>query len=78
VGGPHASYFSGVDAPALATALHQWLQLHHAGQAPASKALPWLTWKQSTAQLLQVLAGQRPYRTVAISSNNAFLNKVTS
>jgi glycosyltransferase involved in cell wall biosynthesis len=78
VGGAHASYFSGVDAPALAAALHQWLQLHQAGQAPASKALPWLTWKQSTAQLLQVLAGQRPYRTVAISSNNASSDKVTS
>ena len=78
VGGTHASYFSGTDAPALATALQQWLQLHAAGQAPASKAMPWLNWKQSTAQLLQALDGQRPYRTLAAPSIKPSLNKVTS
>lgn len=77
VGGPHASYFSGADAPALAAHLQHWLQLHGAGQAPLSAAMPWLTWQQSTAQLLQVLAGQRPYRTVAAPSIKPSSLKVT-
>ena len=77
VGGAHASYFSGAEAETLAAALQQWLLLHAAGQAPPSTALPWLSWQESTAQLLQVLVGQRPYRALAAPSINPLAHQVT-
>jgi glycosyltransferase involved in cell wall biosynthesis len=58
VGGEHAYYFDGADAEALAATLTEWLALHADGLAPQSAALPWLTWKDSTAQLLQALDGR--------------------
>jgi glycosyltransferase involved in cell wall biosynthesis len=77
VGGVHASYFSGTDAGALAAAVQQWLLLHAAGQAPGSAAMPWLSWQESTTQLVQALVGQRPYRALAAPSNDPHSNKVT-
>ncbi|MET0319723.1 MAG: glycosyltransferase family 1 protein, partial [Duganella sp.] len=65
VGGDHAHYFTGADAAALAASVQQWLALHADGRAPPSTALPWLTWQDSVAQLLHVLAGRRWHRTVA-------------
>jgi len=29
----------------------QWLDLHHQGRAPASTAMPWLTWAGSAQQV---------------------------
>jgi glycosyltransferase involved in cell wall biosynthesis len=60
--GEHASYFSG-DAPELAAALKRWLQLRAAGRAPASAAIPALTWAASAQQLLALLQGRRVCRT---------------
>src|SRR5471030_50280 len=54
VAGEHAYYFDGLEAAALADAISAWLALHQAGQAPASDGMPWLTWQQSAAQLIDV------------------------
>ena len=65
VGGGHAYYFDGADGAALAATLEDWLALHAAGKAPPSSALPWLTWKQSTAALVRTVTGPRWYRALA-------------
>ena len=62
VGGEHAWYFEAADGAALAQALQQWLALHRDGKAPPSSAMPYLTWRQSTQQMLEVLLGGRWYR----------------
>jgi glycosyltransferase involved in cell wall biosynthesis len=49
----HAYYFSGKDAKSLADALRQWLAL--GANVPASTGIPWLTWHQSSRQLLEVV-----------------------
>lgn len=54
VAGAHASYFSGHDAASLAKAIRDWLVLRQRRAAPPSRTMPWLTWQQSTQQLLDV------------------------
>lgn len=58
VGGEHAVYFQGMAPQDLATALTDWLALHAAGAAPASAGPGWLSWADSTRQLLQVALRQ--------------------
>lgn len=58
----HAWHFHADGSQALAAALHAWLALHAAGQAPASAAMPFLSWAQSTAQIVDSLQGRRRYR----------------
>ncbi|MGI0013055.1 MAG: glycosyltransferase, partial [Nitrososphaera sp.] len=55
VAGAFAHYFSGNSPDALATTLEHWLKLQQAGTAPKSDGMPWLTWQQSTQQLLRCL-----------------------
>ena len=55
VAGRQASYFLGLEPDALADAVREWLALDKAGQAPQSDTMPWLTWKQSTQNLLDVM-----------------------
>lgn len=55
VAGNHAFYFNGLQPESLSNAVKAWLDLKENGQAPDSKHMPWLTWKQSTEQLLSVL-----------------------
>ncbi|WP_410211797.1 glycosyltransferase [Aquirhabdus sp.] len=55
VAGNHAFYFSGETPRSLATAIQEWLQLDLIGKAPQSDVMPWLTWKQSTQGLLNVV-----------------------
>jgi hypothetical protein len=55
VAGDHAFYFSGLKAEALAVAINQWLALDKISGAPRSDTMPWLTWKQSTKNLLDVI-----------------------
>ncbi len=55
VAGEHAFYFSGLEPNALAAAVKSWLTLNAEGKAPQSSAMPWLTWKQSAANLLDKL-----------------------
>jgi glycosyltransferase involved in cell wall biosynthesis len=60
VAGESAYYFSGSTAEALADALQRWLALGDA--APKSSEIPWLTWEQSSRQLLDALLDERWYR----------------
>jgi len=61
VAGSHASYFSGLSARALADAVRQWLDLDAAGVAPPSSGMPWLSWRESSRQLVEVVVdGQWP------------------
>lgn len=62
VAGTHAFYFSGLEAGTLAGAVREWLTLNEIGQAPQSNTMPWLTWKQSTQNLLDVILGGQWYR----------------
>jgi len=62
VAGEHAFYFSGLEPNALADAVREWLVLNKADQAPQSDTMPWLTWKQSTQNLLDVMLGAQWYR----------------
>jgi len=56
VAGAHAHYFSGEAPAALAASLKEWLALHAQGKAIRSDAMPWLSWRDSTRQLLAALA----------------------
>lgn len=63
VAGDRAFYFQGKRPEELAGAIAQWLALDAAGNAPSSANLPWLTWAESTEQLLRIIlpAGQNAY-----------------
>lgn len=62
VAGEHTFYFSGLTPDALAEAVQKWLALDKAGQAPQSSSMPWMTWKQSTQNLLNVILGGQWYK----------------
>ncbi|MCX5539972.1 glycosyltransferase family 1 protein [Paraburkholderia sp. CNPSo 3076] len=53
VAGQHAYWFNGLDGSKLVEALEAWLDLLREGSVPESGGMPWLTWSQSTAQLLE-------------------------
>ncbi|MHB8784897.1 MAG: glycosyltransferase [Thauera sp.] len=55
VAGEHAYYFNVSDAQGLALCISQWLTLYCGGQHPKSDNVPWLTWKESAAQLVNAL-----------------------
>jgi glycosyltransferase involved in cell wall biosynthesis len=55
VAGEHATYFQGDTPASLADALATWLAGHRDGAAVQSHAMPWLTWSDSTRQLLSAL-----------------------
>ncbi|WP_236749215.1 glycosyltransferase family 4 protein [Acidovorax carolinensis] len=56
VAGEHALYFSGRDAESLAAQLRVWLSRAATDAHPKSTDIPWLTWKQSAADLLKELS----------------------
>jgi glycosyltransferase involved in cell wall biosynthesis len=45
-------YFDGMQAEALADAIQDWLKLLENDDIPKSDSMPWLTWQQSTEQLI--------------------------
>ena len=53
VAGEHAFYFSGLEPQVLADAVKHWLALSANGLAPQSAGMPWLTWQESTRQLIE-------------------------
>lgn len=62
VAGEHAFYFSGDRSTDLAGALRSWLKLYRRGEHPESRMMPWLTWQQSTQQLLRVVLEGNAYK----------------
>lgn len=55
VAGHSAFYFSGNRAQDMERALRRWLDLYARGDAPTSKGMQWLTWRESVAQLKDLL-----------------------
>lgn len=55
IAGEHASYFQADHPQALVDALRQWLAAVASKQAVGSQGLPWLSWQESTQQLLALL-----------------------
>ena len=56
VAGVSAYYFADDNQPStISSAIKQWLKLFEAGQHPTTQAMSWITWQQSTDQLLAVL-----------------------
>ena len=52
VAGDHAFYFRGGRPEDLAEAVHEWLALKSRDEAPSSGDMPWLTWAESTQELV--------------------------
>ena len=61
VAGEHAFYFHGDNPKELADAIQLWLALRAEGKAPTSRELSWLSWTESTQQLVNVLINHRSY-----------------
>ena len=61
VAGEHAFYFSGAAPADLAGGLTEWLALDARGEAPPSHGMPWLTWAESTDDLLAFVLRGRSY-----------------
>ena len=55
VAGEHAFYFNGKEPGDLARMVREWLALYQSDRHPKSDSMPWLTWKQSTQQLLDLI-----------------------
>lgn len=59
VGGKHAFYFADTKDPeSLADTIREWIELNTRGNVPDSVTMPWLTWSESTTQLLSTLCLQ--------------------
>ncbi|WP_139112359.1 glycosyltransferase, partial [Acidithiobacillus thiooxidans] len=63
VAGEYAYYFPNTNSSDLAESIQHWLELDAQGNAPQSKGMPYLTWEQSTQQLLKVILEDNWYTT---------------
>ncbi len=61
VAGEYAFYFSGLESEELALAVQEWLLLNKKNKTPRSDQMPWLTWKQSTQNLLKAMLSNDSY-----------------
>lgn len=59
VAGDHAFYFSSEKPEDLAKAIQQWIKLYKQGDHPTSDNLPWLTWKESAQNLMEIMIGRK-------------------
>ena len=55
VAGEHAFYFNGKEPADLARAVREWLALYQSDRHPKSHGMQWLTWEQSTQQLMDLI-----------------------
>lgn len=53
VAGEHAYHFNAGTAKGLTKAISTWVALYRDGKQPRSDDMPWMTWKQSAAQLIK-------------------------
>lgn len=67
VAGEYAFYFDGQKPEDLASAVETWLEMVQAGTHPKSDEMPWLTWKQSAEQLLDVVLNRKPVSLKVVS-----------
>ncbi|KAA6232247.1 glycosyltransferase [Chlorobium phaeovibrioides] len=57
VAGEYAYYFNSTQPEGLAESIQTWISLYENSQHPKSDAMPWLTWKESAAQLQKAIIG---------------------
>ena len=55
VAGEHAFYFKGTAPEDLADSVLKWLELYRENRHPRSEDMPWLTWKESARQVLNII-----------------------
>lgn len=55
VASEHAFYFTGESTESLSTAIRQWLILHDQGNEPNSRGITFLSWEESSRQLISVI-----------------------
>jgi glycosyltransferase involved in cell wall biosynthesis len=55
IAGEHAHYFSGCVPENLAQAIETWITFDAQGCVPQSKDMPWITWKESVANLMDTI-----------------------
>lgn len=55
VAGNHATYFNGTSPNDLAESIKNWLARYEQGMHPKSDEMPWLKWKESASNLLQIV-----------------------
>lgn len=70
VAGDHAYYFDATTPEGLAQSLKSWLDLYRQGIHPASDGMPWLTWKESAARLINVILGRDNCSVQSASGHN--------
>ena len=58
IGGQYPYYFDGIEPDALASAIKDWITCHKQGRTSSTNGMPWLTWAQSTQQLLKAIFAQ--------------------
>lgn len=58
VAGKHAFYFDSMKPEGLAEQIQQWLELYRLGKHPRSDNMPWLTWKESAKNLMDIVLGR--------------------
>ncbi len=57
VAGEHAYYFEDDDNPSIiANSIENWMDLYREGKHPKSDQMPWLTWRESMEQLVDLIA----------------------
>jgi glycosyltransferase involved in cell wall biosynthesis len=59
VAGEYAFYFSGKSPQELSASINEWIVLFNKQAHPKSDELPWLTWKESAAQLSKILINEK-------------------
>lgn len=60
VAGDHAFYFPDDNSPdTLANAIQEWLLLYREGRHPRSDDMPYLTWKESAQNLLDIILNDK-------------------
>lgn len=70
VAGEHAFYFKGKEPDDLAKAVQKWLKLYQSERHPKSDDMPWLTWRQSTQELLDIMLNERWYANCMREESN--------
>ncbi len=70
VANEHAFFFSAEQSKELADAIIAWLNLFNQNREPSSKGMPWLEWKQSAEQLLDVILYKNWYTSWSLNKKS--------
>jgi glycosyltransferase involved in cell wall biosynthesis len=73
VAGEHAAYFDGLEPEAIADAVESWVREREAGHTATSTGIPWITWREATDQLTDVVIGGQWFDTWVSDGRRCFL-----